>query len=1190
MPSFLSKKVSESLYYKYSLVTLYRISHLRFFIPNSLQLLSEPPCEKSTHEGWIINPKNIILSDYTNILFPMGRIFTLLKNQLNQLIFLGLLMSSIAASAQVTVSVVGTNATCFGLNNGYATAIASGGWAPYTYQWSNGGSTATIAALPPGTYTVTVTDIDLGFGTASVTITEPPQIGVTVYSQSQICSVSPDGTATAVPYGGTPPYTYHWSNGGTSAMITGLAAGTYTVTVTDATNCTTVGSVNVLIFGNEGIWIGDSTVNVTCFGANNGMAIAMPMSGTPPYTYQWSNGGTTMKVNNLAPGTYTVTVTDANGCFGTWPFIISQPTDLTLIGGTTPAACSNNGTATITPNGGTAPYNIIWSPGGYTNFTVTSLAPGAYSVTVTDANGCTEGATVTVTGNNTALVVNGTVQAPAGCTIGGSATVSVTSGSGSYKYLWDNGQMTAVATGLTVGNHTVTVMDLVTNCMGVGTVNIPQATPIITTVIVTTNATCSLGGTATASATGGVPPYTYAWSNGQTGPNATNLMAGTVIVTVTDATGCVATQSGTVTQTQGPSVTAVVNTNATCTTGGTATATATGGATPYTYLWSNGATTATATGLLAGTRTVTVTDANGCAASASVTITQPNAPTVTAAAGAAATCITGGSATATGSGGVTPYTYKWSNNATTATITNLVAGTYTVTITDVNGCTATASVSIAAPLTPTVIIASSTNANCNQPGSATAMAAGGVAPYTYAWSNGETGITAVNLPGGTYTVTVTAANGCTATATVTIGSTNNGISIGDYVWYDNDQDGFQHPLETNGVPGMTVMLITPGNDGFFGTSDDVTLQTTTTNAAGLYQFNCVTPGTYILMFNGIPSGYEFTSKDAVNNDCKDSDVNANGKTSPFTIVSGQGNNFCLDAGIHIICVNILYPGTICCDQVICEGDVPALLTESTPPSGGSGALEYLWMEYIQVGPSNPAWYPIPGATSSSYQPGPLTKTSFFMRCVRRAGCNTFLETNIVTITVNPAGSPGCGNFIQQLVLRPSGTTNVELEWTTYPEPELYIYTVQHSVNSVDWDNVTTVMGHHDSNNNNVYSFIDQTPVSGVNFYRIKRTNFGNVASFSETKNIELSLSGANAIAIYPNPVQNSLIIKNIAKYDADVEITNTATNGDVIKTIIIKKDTLEMTDLDMDNVPSGMYFARIRFANGETSVVKISKI
>jgi hypothetical protein len=390
--------------------------------------------------------------------------------------------------------------------------------------------------------------------------------------------------------------------------------------------------------------------------------------------------------------------------------------------GTTPAACTNNGTATVTPNGGTAPYSILWS-NGLTNFTITSLAPGTYTATIKDANNCSAPVTVTVTGSNTSITVNGTVQTPAGCNIGGSATVSVTSGSGNYTYLWDNGQTTAVATNLSVGNHQVTVTDVTTSCTGVGVVNIPQATPIITTVVVTTNATCTTGGTATASASGGVAPYTYKWDNNQTGPTATNLTAGVHTVTVTDATGCVSTTNVTIGQTQGPTASATANNPATCTGGGSATATATGGQAPYTFLWDNGQTTATATNLAAGTRKVTVTDANGCAAIAMVTITQVGTPSVTAAVTTVATCNSGASATATGSGGTAPYTYKWSNNATTATVTNLSAGTYTVTVTDANGCTATATLTVTPPQTPTVVISASTNANCNQPGSATAMAA-----------------------------------------------------------------------------------------------------------------------------------------------------------------------------------------------------------------------------------------------------------------------------------------------------------------------------------------------------------------------------------------------------------------------------------------------------------------------------------
>lgn len=1116
----------------------------------------------------------------------MGQTFTSLIPTATSMRLLLCLFSllPLAASATVGVNISKTDVTCFGANNGTATAVGTGGWAPYTYVWSTGATTSTITNLAPGVYSVTVTDIDLGTASGSVTITQPNQLGVTTYVSSQICGVVPDGTATAVPYGGTPPYFYTWSNGGTTAQIQNLAAGTYTVTVRDANNCTTVGTATVGWFGNEGIWITEMIVNVTCFGANNGMATAMAMSGTPPYTYLWSTGATTMKVTGLSPGNYTVTVTDANGCFGSHLFNITQPTQLVATVGTTPAACTNNGTATVTPSGGTPPYSVIWN-NGQTNLTITSLAPATYTVTVTDANLCSTVKQITVTGSNTSITVNGTVQAPAGCALGGTATVSISNGSGNFTYLWDNGQTTAVATNLSVGNHTVTVIDVATGCQGIGLINIPQATPIITTIVVTTNATCSTGGTATVSASGGVAPYTYLWDNGQTTATATNLSAGLHTVTVKDATNCIVTTQATINQSQGPTVTAQPNSQATCTSGGSATATATGGQAPYAYLWDNGQTTATATNLSAGNHKVTVTDANGCAATAMVTIAQSGTPSVSITINSAATCLAGGKASALGSGGTAPYTYQWSTGATTSMVTNLAPGTYTVTVKDANNCTATATTTIVPPSTPTVVISASTSANCSQPGSATAMAAGGSSPYTYKWSNNETTSVAVNLPAGTYTVTVTDANGCTSTASVTIGQTNNGISIGDYVWYDVSQDGFQDPGETNGVSGVTVKLIRAGNDGLFGTADDVVVTTTTTNATGYYLISCVTPGTYILEFSGIPTGYEFTSKDNVNNDCKDSDAKQNGRTDPFTIVSGQGNNLCFDAGIHTVCINFTYAGQICCDQVICEGETPALLYESVAPIGGSGGIEYLWMELIQVGPAPATWMGIPGATSSSYQPGPLTKTSFFMRCIRRAGCTSFLESNIVTITVKPAGSPGCEGFTGSLSLRQAGPTSVGITWITNPEVEQYMYTVEHSINTTDWNEVTTIMGHHNASAPNTYDVIDQTPVAGTNFYRLKRTTTDGVSTFSDMANIEMN----GSIAIYPNPVQKSLTIKNITKYDADVTVTITTTKGEQLQSVVIPQGSYQVFDIAMDNYPAGMYFARIRFANGDVKTIKISK-
>jgi hypothetical protein len=1118
----------------------------------------------------------------------MGQNSTHLFFRLKGLMLL-LLFPALMQAQQVMVTVTGTG-TCAGLNNGTATANPSGGWAPYTYLWSTGATTKTITGLAPGTYSVTATDIDLGFAVGTITI-GASNLGVQVYGSSQICENVPDGTATAVPFGGAPPYTYLWSNGAVTPQITNLVAGTYTVTVTDAAGCTAAGSF-VVGFWDEGIWIMTSGTNVTCFGQNNGTAHVSVMSGTPPYSYIWSTGSTAQDIVNLAPGTYGVTVSDVFGCSNFGTVTITQPPALVCTPSSTPANCGLAGSASISATGGTAPYTVNWSNGLSSNSI--SAMPGTYSVTVTDANGCSCTSSVTVTSSGSSLTVNTTILTNAGCNVGGSASATVSAGgSGTYAYAWDNGQTTATATNLTAGNHKVTVTDITTGCTGIGMVNIPGAPQLTVTAVVNTNANCLVGGSATASASGGTGPYTYKWDNNQTTATATSLSAGPHTVTVTDATGCIGTANVNIVQTQGPTVSVTVNSNATCTTGGSATAVATGGSGGYIYLWSvNAITTATAANLPPGVHKVTVTDAGGCASTAMVTITQPNAPTAVISGSSPAGCGSAtGSATVGAMGGSGSYTYKWNNPgmSTTATVTNLTPGTYTVTVTDANGCTATASVSIASSLPPTVVISASTNAKCDQPGSATASVSGGTGPYTYLWDTGSTTATATNLNAGVHTVTVTGADGCTATASVTIGFTPNGVKIGDYVWYDNDQDGFQHPLETAGVPNVSVMLIKAGNDGIFGTPDDMTVQTTTTNASGLYFFNCVTPGTYVIMFSGIPAGYEFTDPNSVANDCKDSDAKANGKTDPFTIVAGQPDNLCFDAGIHIICENVINAGLICCDQTICEGETPAAMFQTIAPVGGTGPFEYQWLQFVQIGSGAPTWVGVPGATGPTYQPGPLYETARYMRCVRRQGCVTYKESNIITITVIPAGTGGCGGFSTDFSVSPNGPTSVLVSWVTLPEAGDFMYDVLHSVDMQDWNIVSTVMGLHDPNQPNEYSYVHETPVNGQNFYRIRRLNAAGQEAHTDIRSITLSFEANQAVSIFPNPAGKSLTIKNVEKYEADVTVDLIATSGVVMHSMVIPQGTLQSTNIPVADFPAGLYIARIRFGNGEVRNVKFTK-
>ena len=253
-----------------------------------------------------------------------------------------------------------TNVACNGGTTGSATVSASGGTGTLSYSWApSGGTAATATGLTAGTYTVTVTDANGCMATRSFTITEPTAINTAVGSQTNVsCNGGSNGSASVVPSGGTPGYTYSWApSGGTAATATGLTAGTYTVTVTDANGCMATRSFTITEPTAINTAVGSQT-NVSCNGGSNGSASVVPSGGTPGYTYSWSpSGGTAATATGLTAGTYTVTVTDANGCMATRSFTLTEPTAInTAVGSQTNVSCNggSNGSASVVPSGGTA--------------------------------------------------------------------------------------------------------------------------------------------------------------------------------------------------------------------------------------------------------------------------------------------------------------------------------------------------------------------------------------------------------------------------------------------------------------------------------------------------------------------------------------------------------------------------------------------------------------------------------------------------------------------------------------------------------------------------------------------------------------------------------------------------------------------------------------------------------------------
>ncbi|SHH63274.1 T9SS type A sorting domain-containing protein [Flavobacterium defluvii] len=691
---------------------------------------------------------------------------------------------TISTTNTLVASTFQTDVLCNGGTTGSATVIPSGAPGPFAYVWSPfGGNADTATNLTAGNYSVTITASNGCSIVKNFTINEPSALVVTPNSQTNVsCYGGSNGSASVTVTGGTGGYTYSWSpSGGTAATASGLSAGTYTVTVTDANGCTqaqsfTITEPNALVATT-------SQTDVSCNGGANGTATANVNGGTGAYTYSWAPyGGTAATATGLAAGNFAVTITDANSCQTVVNVTITEPAILSATVAQTNVTCNglNNGTATVTTSGGTAPYTYSWSPSGGTTATASGLSPGTYTATITDANGCTTTQTTTITEPSALAVTPSHTNVSCNSGANGTATVSVSGGTPGYTYSWaPYGGTSATATGLTAGTYTATITDA-NGCIATETFIITEPTALSTTAS-QTDVSCNGGanGTATVTVIGGTPAYTYSWAPfGGTAATATGLSAGTYTVTITDANNCQITQSYTILE---PSVLSLTSTqtNVSCNAGanGTATVTAAGGTAPYTYSWSPfGGTAATASGLTAGTYTVTVTDANACTATESVTITEPVILSATTSA-TNVSCNGGndGTATVTAAGGTGAYTYAWSPaGGNAATASGLGAGTYTVTVTDANSCSTTQTVTITQPIALSVT-ASHLDVSCNggANGTATVAVTGGTGTYTYSWAPfGGTAATATGLTAGTYTVIITDANGCTATESIVIAEPN----------------------------------------------------------------------------------------------------------------------------------------------------------------------------------------------------------------------------------------------------------------------------------------------------------------------------------------------------------------------------------------------------------------------------------
>ncbi|MFZ4633075.1 MAG: gliding motility-associated C-terminal domain-containing protein [Saprospiraceae bacterium] len=690
----------------------------------------------------------------------------------------------------------------------------------YTYAWSNMTTQEDPVNLAPGVYTVTV---NAGLGcTSSATFsvgnnTIDPVIDAVIIPS--ICGQSDGGINLSISSGLT-PYTFAWSNMATSEDLSNILAGNYTVTVTDANGCKADSLFNVPNNSSTFAITGVATPLTSCTVFNGAIDLTVTPAG--PYTYLWSNMATSQDLNNLTPGSYSVTVVETGTCEASATFIVADnrtyPSGNTNV---TPEVCGLfNGSVNLTVAGGTTPYNFSWS-----NLAVTEdllgVDTGAYTVTITGANGCTAEATAVVPESTIAFSLSGNTTPNTSCiTTNGSVNLTV-SPAGTYDFTWSNMATTEDISAVLGGSYTVTVSAGGT-CTNTATFTVGSTTPspLITEAI--TPALCGQSsGAINLTVSSGASPYGFSWSNAATSEDLNNLPSGNYSVLVTGANGCSSTAAFVVPENAiTPDITAIVTANTSCVApNGSVNISVTPTNLNYTFTWLGGQTAPSLNNLPAGTYIVSVNGGGACInADTFVVDNNTPSPQITGVPSAATCGQSSGSVNLSATGGVMPYFYNWSNLTFNEDLSGVVSGNYNVSVTDFNGCSTTATYTVPEiTIIPVLDAVLTANTSCVTPNGAIDLS---VTPttlsYTYNWSSNQTTPDISILPSGDYTVTVNGGGACIAVGTYNVPNSGNLPVISGQQTNILCFGGFTGAVSqtiTGGTPPLTIVWspAIPGN-------------------------------------------------------------------------------------------------------------------------------------------------------------------------------------------------------------------------------------------------------------------------------------------------------------------------------------------------------------------------------------------
>ncbi|HEY0976281.1 MAG TPA: gliding motility-associated C-terminal domain-containing protein, partial [Flavobacteriales bacterium] len=729
--------------------------------------------------------------------------------------------------------------TCHDSNDGMIDLTITGGTHPYQILWTgpDGGTANTedIHGLPAGDFTVVVTDANGCSVSTLITLKAPLELLATVtaaqfgggYGIS--CANGSNGSITTTVSGGTSPYTYAWSgpNGfvAQTANIGSLPAGTYMLTITDASGCTL--QRQVVLTAPQPLMVGATLSDagfgfeVGCTGTDGSIDLSVS-GGQPAYQYDWSgpNGYASQQQDpsDLIAGGYQVSVVDANGCMAQRSYELTGPDAFTTAVQVISNECdgTDDGQVLLDVQGGIQPYTYAWSgPNGFAANTedIGPLASGIYNVTITDAGGCSIDTVADIIAaapilwdlyasqyGEVNIQCHGANTGVIGLTVQGGFQPLQIDWSGPNGYNFNGSELTA----LYAGSYQLTVTDDHGCQRDTTVVLVEPAQPLNASLLAAvqasgTNISCHGGsdGTIEAIVTGGTAPYTFDWRVGGVGFSTTQdisgLTTGVYELVITDTNACQVTLDITLTEPDSAlhvagTITDMNGANTSCAgaTDGGITVVLSGGSPAYTMDWTgpNGfiSTNDTLAGLAAGDYVLNLTDLNGCVLEQTFSVIAPEPLVLSLDAlvqpsGDHISCagLNDGRIEAQITGGIGTYQPTWSGpdgfTSNALVVDQLAPGLYCLEVIDANGCTAEACVTLTEPTTLQVS-AEATGATCGSPnGSVDATAAGGSQPFNTAWSSGQSTEDLVGVPQGTYALVVTDINGCMDSVTVVVSGT-----------------------------------------------------------------------------------------------------------------------------------------------------------------------------------------------------------------------------------------------------------------------------------------------------------------------------------------------------------------------------------------------------------------------------------